>query len=306
LRNLKSPRLKGIYGGMLCIVDELKAAIVGTGVNWANQVKTRHTLQSISTERNKVTLKFANGAKAPNFDHVILALPYWPLKELSIRNDQLFATKTVEDLSSVFGFPMTKCFVGVKRAWWRDKYSDEEMTNKAALQFPTREVHYMTTKQCKEKAGKNGKLPKEEIREGAILAYADRPASAFWANYVTKQGPQVTPECWSARHGDPNTKNIRLVKKIVKLLQETAPEVKFSEDEYYFLWHSRLEQGAIQRRQSLLAATEEVLGGSCEARRIQPKQYVRRELSRLWRGLLGLQWFHRGSFAFCRLRSPSH
>jgi Flavin containing amine oxidoreductase len=126
LRNLKSEEnLKGIYGGMQCIVDGLKSVIESNGVHWDKQVKRRHTLQSILPGRDKVTLKFAEGASESDFDHVILALPYWPLKCLSIRNDQLFTTQTFADLASVFPFPMTKCFVGVKKAWWREWHSDD-------------------------------------------------------------------------------------------------------------------------------------------------------------------------------------
>jgi monoamine oxidase len=216
---------------MQCIVDELKRAIETNGVDWANRVKLGHTLQSVSTKGDKVTLEFANGAKEANFDHVILALPYWPLKCLSIRNEQLFTQETVADLGSVFGFPMTKCFVGVKKAWWKERGTDEEMTNRGALQFPTREVHYMTSKQCK----KTGKIERDCLPEGAILAYADRPASAFWANYVTEPGTQVTPEYWNTGHHGPNTKNFRLVKKLVKLIQENAPKkLRFTEEDIIF------------------------------------------------------------------------
>ncbi len=232
LRNFKSSEmLKGIYGGMQCIVDELKIAIETNGVNWANQVKLGHTLRSVSTEGDKVTLEFADGARESNFDHVILALPYWPLKRLAIRNDQLFTADVVEDLDAVFGFPLSKCFVGVKKAWWRLRRTDEEMTNRGALQFPTREVHYMTSKRCKEK----GIIERDKLEAGAIMAYADRPATAFWGNYVKKQGSQVRPECWSARDGDTSKKNSRLIKKLVNLIQENAPnKLNFSESDIIF------------------------------------------------------------------------
>lgn len=208
---------------MQCIVDELIEKIKNEKVD-VSQIKTLHKLESMYAEEHKVKLIFNNNEHYETFDHVILALPNLPLKTLALKsyNGNVFTDETIKDIDSVFGFPMTKCFVGVSKAWWRMYGEDEEMANEAALQLPTREVHYCTSQKFRQKENVKNY---EDCPQGMILAYADRPASAFWGNYVESPDEQVKPEVWPGKStGQKNQKNQRLVKKLLHIIRENAPK----------------------------------------------------------------------------------
>jgi hypothetical protein len=107
-------------------------------------------------------------------DRVILALPAKPLADIvdnSLDDFQKIEPDIGELVSSAFGFPMVKVFAVVDRVFWKDA----QQANELATSMPTRELHYWR--------GLTG------TNRGMMMAYTDRPATSFWANYVAP-GPQ--------------------------------------------------------------------------------------------------------------------
>jgi hypothetical protein len=151
--------------------------------------------------------------------HVVLAMPKAPLVELVRANICSFSTeafpKDVRDgrndflyvLDAVFGFPMLKLAVILKKKLWE---KDSVQTNYYATRIPTRELHYRSSN-C------------DKSERGMILLYTDRPASSFWANYVKKSGPQDEPE-WHTpeemEEGKKDLENSRLVNRALRYIRE--------------------------------------------------------------------------------------
>jgi monoamine oxidase len=206
LRGLRtSEQMVGIRGGMQRITHAMVKKI------GKDRIVPGHKLIGIAaSESGRVALKFANGT-AWEAERVILALPKAPLEELVRANKESFYKTLLQDLDSVFSFPMLKLFLIVKERWWDE---DVTRTNRYATLVPTRELHYRRS-------------GLQESKKGIILLYTDRPASSFWANYVTQSGAQTEPE--RGGHSD----NPRLVNKVLEYLKEyglgnrDASEIQF-------------------------------------------------------------------------------
>lgn len=224
LRNIKgSKHLQGVYGGMKCITAELGNRLRKKGLKV--EVKTKRKLIAIEPDKkdaNRVVLTFEETSEAKgekpkvqcSARQVILALPKAPLAKLALTNRQHFAEEIIKDLDAVFGFPMVKLFVVVKRRWWEEEYR----ANLYATRIPTRELHYWKSLQAGSK-------------KGMVMMYTDRPASSFWANYIKQTGEQDWPEHWPEDEKASGTEqNKRLIKKILQYLRENEVE-NISEDD---------------------------------------------------------------------------
>jgi len=211
LRNIKaSEHLQGIFGGMTCITERLLQQL-----NKMPQIglMKNHKLVSIQPEDDRVRLGFEGEPETAQpqsyrAKHVILALPKAPLKKVAFGNERYFPKHVADDLESVFGFPMVKVFVIVKKRWWEEEYR----ANRYATRIPTRELHYW-------------KSNLKNSTKGMIMIYTDRPASAFWANYVTVPGRQDEPE-WKNEESwrRDGHKNRRLIKKVLQYLIDNGVE----------------------------------------------------------------------------------
>ena len=204
-----SDNLQGIYGGMECIIDRLVDKVGDTKLFrncWVKKLE--------KTSKNKLKLVFHDDPKNPKsqvesgiaeqeYDRVILALPKKALQDVARESTEAFAQEPDINglLDSAFGFPMVKTFVVVKDRWWEE----EHRPNLHANRIPTRELHYF-----------KGKT--EGSRQGLIMAYTDRPASSFWANYVPS-GPQIDAHR-SAEKPLPDGLEDRLVKKVIHYLND--------------------------------------------------------------------------------------
>lgn len=168
--------MQGIFGGMECIVDELRTQLDERRASvrlhpgcWVTAIHKQE-----EDGRLRLELKGPSDAPTGGFDHVILAVPRRAAQDIQRRSAALFADPDVADLlESAFGFPMVKTFVVLKERWWEKN----NMANRAATRMPTRELHYW-------------KPHLADDRQGLIMAYTDRPASAFWADYVPS-GSQI-------------------------------------------------------------------------------------------------------------------
>jgi Flavin containing amine oxidoreductase len=219
LRNLKaSEHLQGIHGGMQCITEEIERRLESSRVT----IELDHQLVEIEPDeslRGCVLLTFNNAQQNTQQKyrarHVILALPKAPIEKLATTNKKHFPPEIIEHLDAVFGFPMVKIFITVKKRWWEEEYR----ANRYATRIPTRELHYWKS---------------QSSTKGMIMIYTDRPASSFWANYVTKPGRQDEPECNDERRwtkGEP--KNQRLIVKILQYANENGANILEDDIEWY-------------------------------------------------------------------------
>ena len=237
---------------MECIIDELVNKLADEGVGLeadaANQIEkrlfTKCWVTSIRKTESKLKLKFADDRLPEevanlDYDRVILALPKRAVEQIARQSKDVTlppaadGTETPDPfavypdidglLDSAFGFPMVKAFAVVKERWW-----DKHKANLYATRFPTREVHLFMPA-----------LPKES-QQGLIMAYTDRPASSFWANYVppgaqidvhrarTEKVREQLPEDPSLDKEKPlpELTEKRLIKKAIKYFQENdRPEI---------------------------------------------------------------------------------
>jgi len=103
-----------------------------------------------------------------SYEAVILALPKSPLRKVALRSAGIFnieQDKMEVYLDSSYGFPLAKAFFVVRNRWWEE----EARANQDATRVPTREIHYWKGRSSK---------------QGLIMIYTDRPAAAFWGNFV--------------------------------------------------------------------------------------------------------------------------
>jgi Flavin containing amine oxidoreductase len=105
------------------------------------------------------------------YDHVILAIPAQPLKNIK----GLIPPRISGYIEGVIPFTLTKVFVVIDKPWWPQL---PEVHTGAHL-IPTREIHYFKAPDGSNKA--------------MIMFYTDRPATAYWRPYVLGRhvGPQV-------------------------------------------------------------------------------------------------------------------
>jgi phytoene dehydrogenase-like protein len=162
--------LSTIAGGVDLLVTRLKAklaelppekVIVQTGATVTRvgygQTQEKVCL-SVEYRRNSNTHR-----SDLDFDHVILALPQWPLRRLA----QQFPDEIVRDIDGVIGIPLLKAFLVTRKPWWTARTPAQ----RGAHLVPTRELHYWLSHDAPE-------------AKGMVMLYTDRPATAYWQPYV--------------------------------------------------------------------------------------------------------------------------
>ena len=124
-------------------------------------------LVSFENEGDKIAITYIkdNVTVIAAADHLMLAMPQYPLKQLK----PSLPTEIGELLDSVNGFSMTKVFFVLNKPWWDYKQSPQARANR----MPTREIHYF-------------RRPKDNDNDGygMMLLYTDRPATEFWNYYI--------------------------------------------------------------------------------------------------------------------------
>ena len=185
-----SDHMEGIFGGMECIIERMSKSLVD---NQNITIKPNRWVLAIEKNPgdNKLHLRVRDSLTKKDlpptdeYDHVILAVPRRAAQEIYRRSHRVFEDPKVGDLlESAFGFPMVKTFAVLKERWWEKN----NMANRLATRMPTRELHYW-------------KPQDKDDAQGLIMAYTDRPASAYWAAYVPA-GPQI-----DAHRGRPKDKS---------------------------------------------------------------------------------------------------
>ena len=131
-------------------------------------------------------------------DHVILALPQWPLRRLA----GPFPPQIQDDIEGVIGFPLLKAFLVTDKPWWQASGEKRIRAQAGAHLIPTREVHYL------EGQGSPSGL-------GMIMLYTDRPATEYWQPYVRLPHER-------AQRDEPAVLKDALARHVYKALQEFA------------------------------------------------------------------------------------
>jgi phytoene dehydrogenase-like protein len=162
-------KLSTIRAGVDTVVNKLEEKIESAN----GTVKFGHTVTRLrpneDTRQVRLTVKIDDNAPEElpeHFDHVILALPQWPLRLLA----EFFPRHIKENIESVNGFPLLKAFVVTQQPWW-DKNTPPHY---GASLVPTRELHYWLGE------GKN-------VGMGMVMLYTDRPACGYWQPYVVEK-----------------------------------------------------------------------------------------------------------------------
>jgi monoamine oxidase len=219
-----SEQLQGVFGGMECIVEKLQDKLDGTKLK-----RECHVTKIERTASDKFKLCFSPDSKpdvsaSQEYDRIILALPKSALQKIMWESKTVIEPSEPEIyglLDSVFGFPMVKMFVVVKNRWWEE----DNRANLYATRVPTRELHYW-------------KGHTANSRQGLIMAYTDRPASSFWANYVPP-GAQADVH---TKNGTalPETFRDRLTDKVVQYIKENEVLYITNED---IVWYGIRDWG---------------------------------------------------------------
>jgi hypothetical protein len=188
-----SSQLEGVFGGMQSVIEKLVDATgikIGVGSDKTDKVSYKNrgslkiyrkatvtdlTVDKEHTSKIKVTLFKPKKQPAESFDRVIVALPTVPAEKLT-QNSNLWDTteseqndknKFLDHLDSALPFQLLKAFFVVRERWWEE----DVRANPGATRYPTREAYFWKSRI-------------KESRRGLIMLYTDRPAAAFWANYV--------------------------------------------------------------------------------------------------------------------------
>jgi len=153
--------LTTVSEGVESVIAHLEADLSAREVRF--RLNQRATGLRPTPESTTITVELENGSSLVA-DHVVLALPTAPLKQLSAP----FAAETREAIDSVEGFPLLKvfCVIDTPPGWTAPRKPQE-----GAWLVPTREAHY---------------APRDRRADYTmVLFYTDRPADAFWRVYLT-------------------------------------------------------------------------------------------------------------------------
>jgi hypothetical protein len=154
-------KLSTIKDGVGTIVDKLWETLKN---EQHLDVQLNSTVENIATGAGgKVGLKIAKDPDVREFDHVILAIPAMPLRQLY----ENFPRNIKTYIDGVIPFPLLKVFAVIDKPWWEES----PLPQQGSHLVPTREIHYF--------------LPtKGAPNRAMIMFYTDRPATAYWHVHI--------------------------------------------------------------------------------------------------------------------------
>jgi monoamine oxidase len=228
-------QMVGVRGGMQRITEEISKKIDPKGQNdHDSRIIPNRKLVELDKHGDKIKLRFRT--KSGTFEewharHVIFAVPRGPLEEIAKANPDVLGRDFLWDIEAVFGFPLLKFFLVVKKRWWN---VDETRTNRYATLIPTRELHYRAS-------------PIPGSTKGLILVYTDRPASGFWSSYIQHKAPEqgqqgepsagTKPFVFGGVQSEPEQdvpgKNVHLINKALQYLKAYGVTLLPDDIEYY-------------------------------------------------------------------------
>ncbi len=144
-------------------IQILKVLSARSNVTFMNNAK----LISFHADKSKTDISYMHNDQMihTKADHLILAMPQYPLKKLA----EFLPKDIAKDLDAVNGFAMTKIFFVLNKPWWGYDQTPQSRANR----MPTREIHYFRRSKIKDEDG-----------YGMILLYTDKPATEFWNYYI--------------------------------------------------------------------------------------------------------------------------
>jgi hypothetical protein len=183
-----SSHLEGVFGGMQSVIEKLLTAM-GIPANTKGQtiltndarnltIRLGATVTALKKDGDTIKISLPEGKEHPEaFNRVILALPTVPAEKLTQNSPDLWDLTDPRDLEnkkrfteylhSALPFQLLKAFFIVRDRWWEE----DVRANLGATRYPTREVYFWKSRM-------------KDSRRGLVMLYTDRPAAAFWANYI--------------------------------------------------------------------------------------------------------------------------
>jgi len=166
-------KLSTIRAGVDTVVKEFRKQKLEEHIKSRRvSLKFNHTVTRIRPSEDdqqvRMRVRIAKGDPKDwrdSFDHVILALPQWPLRLLG----EFFPDDVNEHIEGVIAFPLLKAFLVIKDPWWDNKTAPHH----GAHLVPTRELHYW-----------RGDDENGDASDGMMMLYTDRPATGYWQTYV--------------------------------------------------------------------------------------------------------------------------
>jgi hypothetical protein len=187
-----SSHLEGVFGGMQSITEKLvretgieitgrsAETLEGTKIENGGTLKihrkaTVTELRKDESDENLIKVTLLPSHDDPpklSFQRVIMALPTVPAEKLAQNSPGIWRNNPEKArfagfLHSALPFQLVKVFFVVRDRWWEE----DVRANLGATRYPTREVYFWKSRT-------------KESRRGLVMLYTDRPAAAFWANYV--------------------------------------------------------------------------------------------------------------------------
>ena len=139
-------------------------------------------------------------------DHVVLALPQWPL----LRLDEHFPRKVGNRLRRVLPLPLLKAFLVTRKPWWKSHLRAQTF----AWMVPTRELHFFRPgeRACRSRVNPQQecdcteRLTDEQLDYGMIMLYTDKPAIAYWQAFI--QADEHRKAIWKSYGGEEASKEV--------------------------------------------------------------------------------------------------
>jgi hypothetical protein len=167
-----------------------------------------------------VELEFSGGSQE-SFDHVILALPQAPLRQLASH----FNAQIRQDIEAVMPLPLLKAFLVVEHPWWNVHAEAQSH----AWMVPTRELHYYTI------PGAQPECPAHDdpearctcpVNAGMVMLYTDHPAIEFWRPLLP-EGPKFNAITYSRATGAEEDARMQGLRRALvrQLLVEANPDI---------------------------------------------------------------------------------
>jgi hypothetical protein len=182
-----SSHLEGVFGGMQSVIEKLVSAMgIPAPAKGQKILKNRAgnltihlgaTVTALKEDGGTIKVSLPKGKEHEEaFSRVILALPTVPAEKLTQNSPDLWRLtgpqqenkkRFTEYLHSALPFQLLKAFFVVRERWWEE----DVRANLGATRYPTREVYFWKSRM-------------KDSRRGLVMLYTDRPAAAFWADYI--------------------------------------------------------------------------------------------------------------------------
>jgi vacuolar-type H+-ATPase subunit H len=245
-------------------------------------------------------------------DHVVLAIPQFPLKALS----EHFPDDIQSRIGEVFPLPMLKAFLVTTRPWW-DFHTPAQTY---AWMVPTRELHYYRPEHidCRHLQGdREGECLCSKMKDanhGMVMLYTDAPAISYWQPLIPGAVQPEPFECARDAPGEPLERTMLLDALVAQLLDAAHPRIAKKIDDAREQILAELEEELSQPHAELLdelvellkVANQDIRGkGSSDRDRILDKVERHTQLHALMRQLRNRKSLARAFLSLAAVDDPT-